>query len=217
MINANPIAVFDFETTGLDTNTNYPIEIACQIYDPFNLEPIPNAFFESLAKPPKDHLIDPKALEICKISLEEIQKAPSIEIVWKEFVDFIKKHNVEKNGWTAPIPAGHNITGFDLKIAERMNKLYGEKKDKTLLFHKIRTIDLMNILFLWFESDREVERFNLEYVCGYLGLPHQNAHRAKEDVLATGAIIMRFLKLHRRLLTSGKIKFKNSFVEKTID
>ena len=72
-------------------------------------------------------------------------------------------------------------------------------------------------LNLLFESDREVERFNLEYVCGYLGLPHQNAHRAKEDVLATGAIIMRFLKLHRRLLTSGKIKFKNSFVEKTID
>lgn len=213
-MNNNPIAVYDLETTGLDTNKCFPIEICCQIYDPITLEMLPDGEFNQLCNPPPDHIIEPAALEVTKIPIEKIRKAPDIKVVWQEFINYLKRFNREKNKWTSPIPAGFNIIGYDLKICNRMNLLYGDKKEKTILFHPIRKLDLMDLVFAWFESsvDEHLSKsFSLDSIRAYVGIGKDGSHRAKKDVEDTAHILIRFLKLHRKLLQSGNIKFKNAF------
>lgn len=212
MINYSPFIVFDFETTGKDPKVDLPVEIGAKAYHSRSLEPLPNAEFSMLCNPPEDVKIHPEALEISKIKLEDVRKAPSLETVWKEFVNWVGRFNSKKDKWTAPIACGHNIDGYDIPIANHCNKLFGPKKEDTVLFSNFRSIDLLDLLFPWFENNNELENYKLGTVTKYFGLEHSNSHRALNDVQVTGQIIMRILKLHRNL--SPKVKFKDAFAQK---
>ncbi len=212
-IKMNHLCVVDTETSGLGDKCQ-PVEIACKVYHCRSLDPIPGAEWSSLCRPTEDCIIEDEALEINKIKREEIEKAPSIKIVFPQFVEFVNKYNVgvKKDTWNAPIALGHNLK-FDIPIIDRMKALCCKNKEKTVLFNPMRIIDLMDISYLWFENTKELENYKLDSLRNLTGLPGNNAHRALQDVIDTGAIIMKFLKFHRSLCNSYMPKIRGCFKE----
>lgn len=88
------------------------------------------------------------------------------------------------------------------------------KEGKSSLFYPRDVLDIMNLIFYWFENNNELKNYTLDNLRDYLGISKEGAHDALKDVNDTAAITIRFLKLHRNL--SQKVKFKGSFLNETI-
>lgn len=227
MINYNKICVFDFETDGSDPSVCSPVQIASVIIDPIQLSIIPGSEFNINFKPEvleKDDnyvygtdILDfhAKVKGVDKDAvLKEWYSYPSQKNSWSLFTEYLEKYHCrgsKKSQFTAPIAAGYNIHRFDLHIIERMSKKYNNlnKEKKSNIFFMRDTIDIMNIVFLWFENSQDLKSYSLDNVRDYFGISKQGAHDAIKDVKDCAEILIRFMKLHRRL--AQKILFKDSF------
>lgn len=211
-MNYRYICVFDLETTSKYPNVALPVEFACKIYNPYTYEPVPNGEFSSgLMRPADLSIVEPEALEITKIKLSDLEKAPLIDIIWPKCVDFVTQFNPKKDSWNCPIAAGHNIDGFDIPIVNRTNQLYGDKKEKTVCFNNFMSFDLMKIIFAWFNGTKELPNYKLDTLRDYFGISKDGSHRALKDVQDTGSILMRFLKYKKNSIIKGNLKLKGCF------
>jgi len=228
MANFQKICVFDFETDGSDPEVCSPVQVAAVIVDPIKLEIVKDSEFNITVKPEllenndsytygdsdildfhakvrgstKDHILD---------SWKNYQKQ---EHGWNMLVSYLEMYHIrstKKSCFTAPIAAGYNINRFDLKIIERLSKKYNNlnKEGRSSLFYPRDVIDIMNLVFYWFEGNNELKNYTLDNLRDYLGIDKTGSHDALKDVKDTANILIRFLKLHRNL--SNKIKFKSSF------
>ena len=228
MPNKQKICVFDLETDGADPRTCSPVQIAAIMVDPVKLDIIPNSEFNINLKPEAiqndinydysdSDVLDFHA-KVRSCSKEEILKSwhknPSQDSGWKMFVSYLDMYHSRssrKSMFSAPIAAGHNIGRFDLLITNRLSTKYKnvDKEGKSSIFYPRDTLDLMNVLFLWFENSSDLKNYTLDNLRDYLGISKEGAHDALKDVKDSAEILIRFLKLHRKL--SSKIKFKDSF------
>ncbi len=220
MINKNNICVFDFETSGLSPTSDEAVQLAALMIDPYTLEVIPGSEFQSLIKPinifagSKEEINikwnkSSGAWEKNKKTQEELQDAPLPQHVWKAFASYVKKYNTAGyNG--KPIPAGHNIQGFDLYWVDELSRRHGtaDKEGKQNIFNKRTVLDTLNLCFLWFENSVEPGDLQMDTLRKYFGI-NEIGHDAWVDVKTTSEILIRFMKLHRHF--SNKVKFKNSF------
>jgi DNA polymerase III epsilon subunit-like protein len=223
----NKICVFDFETDGKDPTECSPVQLACLMIDPDKLEIVPNSEFNINFKP---ELLDKDPNHEYEIDLLEFhakaQKRTSTEVLdnwknypsqkqsWSQFVNYLDKYHTrgsKKNMFSAPIAAGYNILRFDLNIIDRLaNKYKNTGKDKSNnIFHPRDKIDLMHVMFLWFENNKDIKSLSLDSMREYLGISKDNAHDALKDVTDCAEILIRFMRLHRN--QAQKIKFRNSF------
>ena len=228
MINYNKICVFDFETDGSDPLNCSPVQIAAIIIDPLTLDIIPDSEFninfkpETLEKDP-NFVYTTDILDFhAKVKgsskddiLKEWQSYPNQEQSWKMFINYLNKYHSrssKKSQFSAPIAAGYNINRFDLKIIDRLSKKYDNvnKENNSDIFYPRDVIDVMNLIFYWFENNPELKNYTLDSLREYFGIDKTGAHDALKDVKDTASIMIRFLKLHRNL--SGKVKFRNSFI-----
>lgn len=223
------ICVFDMETDGSDPNLCSPVQISAVIVDPVKLEIVPDSEFNVFCKPEvmeaaADYKYETDILsfhaKVRGCSEEEIykkwQEYPSQEVSWKAFVSYLEKYHCfggkKKSMFSAPIAAGYNINRFDLKIVNRMclkYKNYEPKEKNSNIFHPRDVLDIMNLVFYWFEST-DLKSYSLDTVRDYLGISKDGAHDALKDVQDCARILIRFLKLHRNF--SQKVKFKDSFL-----
>jgi exonuclease I len=229
MANKQKICVFDLETDGSDPESCDPVQIAAIMVDPIKLEIIPDSEFNINCKPlildkKKDYAYeDSDVLDFhAKVSNSSKDKVlatwhnyPKQSASWKMFVSYLEKYHTRsarKNQFSAPIAAGYNINKFDLRILQRLSKKYKNvnKEGNSDLFYPRDVIDIMNLLFYWFESNDELQKYTLDHFRDYVGISKEGAHDALKDVKDSAEILIRFLKLHRNL--SQKIKFRNSFV-----
>jgi DNA polymerase III epsilon subunit-like protein len=228
MINYNKICVFDFETDGVDPESCSPVQLAAVIIDPINLEIVPNSEFNIKFKPEvlesndnyeyKTDILDFHAkVRGCSKDdiLSEWKQYPRQEHSWKMFVEYLNKYHTrssKKSQFSAPIAAGYNIYRFDLKIIERLSNKYKNlnKEKRSDLFFPRDTLDLINVIFCWFENNNDLKNYTLDTLRDYFGIDKAGAHDALKDVKDTANLVIRFLRLHRNL--SKKIKFKGSFV-----
>ena len=139
---------------------------------------------------------------------------PAQEHSWKMFTDYLYKYHTrssKKSQFSAPIAAGYNIYRFDLPIIDRLSKKYGNtnKENKTDVFFPRDVIDIINLVFYWFEHNSELKSYTLDSLRDYFGISKDGAHDAVKDIRDSAEILIRFMKLHRRLANS--IKFKDSF------
>ncbi len=213
-LNFNPIIVFDLETTGKDAKTVEIVEIAAKAYNPRTLEPYDNGEFLSLVKPitPIEELPAEadEAFKITGIDKKELENAPEAKTVWKEFVAYVNKFNKKKDEWNSPVAAGSNIKKYDLILVERYNELFGPKKKETLLFNTFKGIDLMELMFYWFENSSDLVNYKNETLRQYFGWADiHGAHRAMNDVMFTAALIFRFMNFHRS--TGSRTRFRDCF------
>lgn len=227
MINYNKICVFDFETDGCDPRVCSPVQIAAIIIDPIKLEIVPksefNVFFkpETLAKD-ENYVYTTDILDFhAKVRgcskddiLSQWKEYPLQEQSWKMFTNYLEMHHSRssrKSQFSAPIAAGYNINRFDLNIIDRLSVKYGftNKEGRSDIFYPRDVIDLMNLVFYWFESNNDLKSYTLDSLRDYFGISKVGAHDAFKDVQDCAEILIRFLRLHRNL--SNKIKFKDSF------
>jgi len=223
------ICVFDFETDGSDPEVCSPVQLSAVIIDPIKLEIIPDSSFNAYFKPEvmekdpsyeytTDILDFHSRVKGC--SQEEVYKTwqnyPSQEISWNSFVSYMDKYHCggrkKKSVFTAPIAAGYNIPRFDLKIINRLSNKFKNieaKENISSLFYPRDTLDIMNLIFYWFESF-DLKSYSLDNIREYLGISKEGAHDATKDVMDCAKILIRFLRLHRSMVS--KIKFKGSFL-----
>ena len=221
MANYRDIIVFDFETGGVNPQTCQPTQIAAIAIHARKLQVQPGGIFNSEIRPIVDDEkaiaagvapLEEKALEITRKNREDLSKAPPPKVVWQKFAEFCNQFNFKGTSFTAPIAAGYNIIGYDLPIVQRMCEQYGpidKKKNVQKIFNPIFTIDLMHIIYCWFENNQDVKGYNMDYMRDYFGLSKDNNHDALQDVKDTANLLIKFLRLQRSLLK--KVKFENTF------
>ena len=142
-INHNKFSVVDFETGGIG-EFKQPLSIGIVIIDARRLIIADNGLFYSKIRPcdpDKCEImgldpIDPKALAVNKLTLEELSKSPTPKAVWENVINFMKYHNIKGDKWSAPIFTGWN-TGFDYSIVNRL--ISGNIPSKLTLDSKIIT------------------------------------------------------------------------------
>lgn len=226
-MNRNKICVFDFETDGSDPLHCSPVQIAAVIVDPINLEIIPGSEFNIYFRPETleqnenyeyttDILDFHAKVKGCSKDeiLSEWKKYPKQDYSWNMFINYLDKYHTKaskKSQFTAPIPAGYNINRFDLKIIDRLSKKYNNvnKENTSNIFFPRDVVDVMNLVFYWFEHNLELKNYTMDTLREYLGISKEGAHDAIKDVKDTAEIMIRFLKLHRKI--SNSVKFKDSF------
>lgn len=230
MANSQKICVFDLETDGSNPDLCSPVQIAAVIVDPSKLEIIPDSEFNITLKPealddnPQYEYGDSDVLDFHA----KVRGVDKTEILsswhnyqnqnhgWNMFVSYLDKYHIRSNSkkscFSAPVAAGYNINRFDLRIIDRLSRKYNNlnKEGRTSLFYPRDVVDVMNLVFYWFEGNSELKNYTLDNLRDYLGISKEGAHDALKDVRDTANIMIRFLRLHRNL--SNKIKFKASFI-----
>ena len=228
MANSQKICVFDFETDGINPDICSPVQIAALIIDPFRLEIVKDSEFninmkpELLEKDSEYAYADSDVLDFhAKVRgsskqdiLNEWQGYQKQEQGWKMFVSYLEMYHMrsdKKSCFTAPIAAGYNINRYDLRIIERLSLKYNNlnKEKRSSLFYPRDVIDLMNMIFYWFEGNNELKNYTLDNLREYFGLSKEGSHDALKDVRDTAEILIRFMKLHRNV--GSKVKFRGSF------
>lgn len=228
MINYNKICVFDLETDGSDPRVCSPVQIAAIMVDPINLEIIKDSEFNIFMKPEvmekeenyeyTTDILDFHA-KVRGCSKEQIYEQwkgyPKQDHCWKMFTSYLQQYHTrssKKSQFSAPIAAGYNINRFDLPIMHRLSEKFGNlnKEGSSDIFYPRDVVDIMNIIFYWFENNNDLKNYKLDSIREYLGMSKDGAHDALKDVKDSANILIRFLKLHRNL--SQKIKFKDAFI-----
>lgn len=230
MANIQKICVFDLETDGCNPSSCSPVQIAAVIVDPKKLEIIQDSEFNISLKPEKlesDANYDYSDSDVLDFHakvrgcsshdiLQSWQNYQKQEQGWKMFMSYLDLYHIRKNKrsmFTAPIAAGYNINRFDLKITDRLCQKYGnidKKENKSNIFYPRDIIDIIHLIFYWFEGNTELKNYTLDNLRDYFGISKEGAHDALKDVKDTADIMIRFLRLHRNM--SRKIKFKDSFL-----
>lgn len=228
MANSQKICVFDFETDGINPDVCSPVQVAALIIDPFRLEIVKDSEFninmrpELLEKDSEYSYADSDVLDfhskVRSCSKQEIldqwKGYQKQDQGWRMFVSYLEMYHIrsdKKSCFTAPIAAGYNINRYDMRIIERLSTKYNNlnKEKRTSLFYPRDVIDLMNMIFYWFEGNNELKNYTLDNLRGYFGISAEGSHDALKDVRDTAEILIRFMKLHRNV--SSKVKFKGSF------
>ena len=232
MINYNKICVFDLETDGSDPSVCSPVQIAAIMIDPIKLEIIKDSEFNINIKPEvmeKDEnyqyttdILDFHA-KVKGCSKDDVykmwQEYPKQDQSWKMFTSYLEQYHTrssKKSQFSAPIAAGYNINRFDLPIIHRLSDKFGNvnKEGRSDIFYPRDVLDIINVVFYWFENNNDLKNYTLDALRDYMGISKEGAHDALKDVRDSADILIRFMKLHRNL--SQKIKFKGAFANGTI-
>ena len=215
------IIVFDFETGGRNPLRCQPTQIAAIALDGRNFRV--KGEFNSMMRPILDDEkaiaagVDPVedgALKVTGQTREGLAKAPLPKGVWKKFCAFVNKYNWKGTPYFAPIPAGFNIIGYDMKIVDRLCKEYGpydDKREGQKLFHQIYKIDVMDDVWLWTEGDPNVKSISMDSLRERMGLSADNAHDALQDVRDTANIFIKLQKSRRAVYRN--MKFEKAFAD----
>lgn len=152
----------DLETTGLSPEEDYIIEIGALKYQEGKCK----GTFSQLVKPPVS--ISRRITEITGIDNKMVQNAPSIELVMKDFLDFVGEEKVL---------LGHNLR-FDYSFLKVHAKRLGYD-------FPMEGLDTLRIARKFLTN---LPKKNLAALCEYYQVINPCAHRAYEDAKTTAVI-----------------------------
>lgn len=202
MSNQNYLCCFDTETSSPKPATTQILSIGAVILDPRSLEQ--KSEFYSLLKPLDFSTVEPEALAVNKLKIEDLEKAPDTKIVFDQFATWIKSYNKSRtntSSWGACIACGYNIDNFDLPIVNRYCKMFGyydEKREQQNLFNQVYTLDALKMMWWLNYSNVEMKSLKLTEVLAYMGVPAteiEKSHNSMEDAKNTANILRRFIAL----------------------
>ena len=128
IMNYNNYIVYDYETSSVSPYRTQPLSLGAVPIDGRRLEILDDVFY-SLIKPIFDpeeckfYNLDPiqdEALEVNKLTREELETALPLKLVWEQFCHYINQYNCKKTKWTAPIACYYNGLRFDQIITDRI-------------------------------------------------------------------------------------------------
>ena len=199
--------LFDFETGSRNPHKTQPTQLAALALDGRNFSL--KGTFNSEIRPIIDDNeaiaagLDPledEALKITRKTREQLAKAPSLKSVWSKFTKFVDQYNWKSDSFFAPIPVGFNIIGFDMIIINRICQEFGpwdKDRQQQKLFSKVYKVDIMDMVFMWTESDPNIRSIGMDALRDKMGLSKDNAHDALQDVKDSANIFIKFMKTHR--------------------
>jgi DNA polymerase III epsilon subunit-like protein len=215
-MNYENFIVFDLETSGVDTNKAQIVQIGAVCVDARRLEIIEGSEFDVLIKPLYGE-------ECAKAGLQELtdgainihkkghallaEKGVALETGISNFVSYVNTHNYGKSKWKSPIPCGYNSNNYDIPILKRdlvrTNQAYP--------FHPSISVDVMQLLFLFFENDKNVTRLSADsLIRKHMGWKDKGeSHDALGDVIMTAEVLIKSMRLIRKAV--GTVKFENCF------
>lgn len=170
--------------------------------------------------------IEDQALQVGRTTREHLLTLPDTEVVWPTFVNWVNKQNKKNSVYTAPIPVGFNIIGYDMPIIRAYCKKYktawDEERQDQKLFSQVYKFDVLDHLWYWFENNSDVKKLKLEEILIYMGADEKTilgSHDALNDVKNTAEIAIRLLKMQRfmtELKPDGtrRLEMKNCMVKK---
>lgn len=216
----NTLVIYDFETVhngNINPHTDQPIQLAAIAINSKTLDVKVGSEFNSWIKPESFAEINEESISWhCKQRkwtkeqfIAKLTSAPSLNTVVNNFVSYLGQFNYRKSKFSAPIRSGSNIRKYDDIIWDRLRQQFKVGDDEG--FHPRDSIDLIDICFLWFESLSKPERYNMEELRTFFGMPHINDHDALQDVKDCGEMITRFLRIHRKF--APKIKFEGAMAK----
>lgn len=160
----NEFVVYDFETTGLDTNTCEIIEIGAVKIRGGEIVDV----FQTLIKP--KNTIPDIITQVTNISNDMVENSPPIGVVMPAFHEFCK----------GCILGGYNSANFDDKILAVQSRKLGIEFDN-------QTTDVI----LLARSKMASSNYKLATVVKNLGIVLIGAHRALNDALATAKVLLK--------------------------
>ncbi len=176
------LTIFDTETTGLEPESGDRIvEIAAIKFKGKQRL----AIFKILINPQR--AISQAAFQVNNITEEMLEKAPLIDKVMPEFLDFIQGSCI----------CSYNAT-FDLEFLNNELKILGQDK--------LKFVPVVDILKMARRLMPGLERYALWFVAERLGIRHKQLHRALSDVELTLKV---FNKLKEILKSKGIFDFNN--------
>lgn len=153
----NTLVALDIETTGLESQNDKIIEIGAVRFSGSEIQ----EEFNSLINPGKP--IPPFISQLTGITDAMVRKAPPVEEVIDQLIDFVKD---------APV-VGHNVK-FDLSFLKKQGAL---KSNKTIDTYEMAAVILPT-----------EGRYNLRALGQSLSVPMKATHRALDDTKVTQAI-----------------------------
>lgn len=212
MANENYLAVYDYETDGINPEVCQPLSLGVVLIHPKKLELVEGGEFYSLIKPEFPEKVSPEALKVNKLKMEDLMAAPELKTVWNNFVLFLKQYKKGKNAWGNPIACGWNIANYDNIITTRLAKRFGsvDKEDRPDVFHPRDMFDAMLHMFHWFENREDIRSYSFDNMRQFLGLVSDGeAHNALTDSKDAARVIIRLMKMYRR--QEPNIEFAGAF------
>lgn len=159
----------DIETTGLDAKWDKVVEIgAVRVVDGAE-----TGTFQTLVNPRRS--LSPTAAKLTGITDEELEKAPDIGEIFRDFLEFCGELPV----------LGHHII-FDYSFLKRAAVNHGYTFER-------RGIDTLALCRKFMP---EQEKKNLEAACAFYGVRRQGAHRALGDARDAHGLYQALMRSH---------------------
>lgn len=181
----NKVLVIDVETTGFEPSKHACIEIGGVLLDEsLHVE----REFSSLIAPWEGSAIMQQAMEVNRITVEELRTAPLVDQVVKLFHQEFNLDN-EK-----PLLAGWNVW-FDMSF---LRDLYGRAQRKWPFTHRlldVQSIISFHLLMAGVSQEKAITKF----------LNDQQAHRALLDARHTGRLLQLFSQRYLSDLSDASI------------
>jgi exodeoxyribonuclease-1 len=185
----NSLLAYDYETTGMDPVRDRPVQFACLRLDmDLNVIGTPTTLY---CQPAPDHLPDPQACLLTGITPQRCQEVGLPEL---QFVQAVHRELAA----LGTIAFGYNSIAFDEEITRfmlwrnLMDPYAREWKDgcgRWDLLGLVRaTYALRPETLDWPDDGQGGVSFALARISAANGLPHESAHDALSDVIATVAL-----------------------------
>lgn len=173
----------DVETTGLDCRKHGLREVGF-IIEIDGVEVDKGVFkINPFTYTTKDVVIDDYALEISKVSIEDLESYDSSSYCFKELMKKLVKYVNVNDKNDCFVIAGYN-TAFDIGFIKEWFKEMGLLDSYKDLFH-YKSLDVFSIVFaLRHLGINSAENDKLETMCNYFGIEIE-AHNALSDIEAT--------------------------------
>ena len=173
----------DVETTGLDCRKHGLREVGF-IIEIDGVEVDKGVFkINPFTYTTKDVEIDDYALEISKVSIEDLESYDRVSYCFKELMKILVKYVNVNNKNDCFVIAGYN-TAFDIGFIKEWFKEMGLLDSYKDLFH-YKSLDVFSIVFaLRHIGLNSAENDKLETMCNYFGI-EIDAHNALSDIEAT--------------------------------
>jgi len=175
---------YDLETTGLDLNKHAIHQIAGAVLVNNKME-----YFNFNVRPFEGALIDTKALEIAKVTKEQIMAYPDMNTVYKQLIELLSTYVDRFNRKDKFFLVGYNNRSFDDPF---FRKFFQRNKDKYFgsWFWSV-SLDVMPLAGLILKPEiKNMENFKLVTVAKKLGInvDESKLHDARYDIYLTKKI-----------------------------
>lgn len=169
---------FDVETTGLDPKKNDIIQLACMVEIDGDIK----ADFESKIKPFDPLNVEPKALQVNGLKMDDIMKYPEPFEVLKKFTSFLTEYIDPFDKQDKFAPCGFNVQ-FDIDFLSNFFRKCGSNFYGS--FFNYKSVDPLRILHVMdYEDKINLSNYKLSTCCSHFGIKI-DAHEALSDIRAT--------------------------------